>query len=329
MKALMYTGPNSLRIENVEQPSPAENEVLVRVEAVGICGSDMHAYHGHDERRPPPLILGHEAAGHVATGPRRGERVTIDPLVTCRECIFCLDGQSNLCRQRQIISMPARPGAFAEFVRIPEHNIVAIPPGLASEKAALTEPIAVAWHAVRLGAGLLRRPLATARCVVLGGGAIGLSAALVLLHFGAKYVAMSEPNSLRRATAAAAGPIDVHAPADEAEPHSVHLVIDAVGAAATRMTASRIVRPGGAIVHAGLLPGDAGFDIRKLTLQEVAVTGTYCYTHLDFIETLGAISAGGLGPLDWFTERSLDEGADAFRDLDSGAVAAAKIVLRP
>lgn len=329
MKALVYTARNELQYRDEPDPVPSPGEVLLRVEAVGICGSDMHAYHGHDERRPAPLVLGHEAVGFIASGPRKGERVAINPLVTCGRCEFCLDGRSHLCPSRQIISMPPRPGAFAELTRIPEVNVVTLPPGISSAKASLAEPVAVAWHAARNGVGLLRRPLATATCVVLGGGAIGLAAALVLSHFGAEDVAVAEPNALRRATVAATGPLRPYDPADAVAPNSAHLVIDAVGARQTREAASRLVRPGGVIVHVGLLPGSDGIDIRKLTLQEITLVGCYCYTHLDFIETVDALAAGHLGALGWIEERPLAEGAQAFRDLDAGSVAAAKIVLRP
>ena len=105
MKALVYTGPNALDFREEADPVPADGEVLVRVEAVGICGSDMHAYHGHDSRRPAPLILGHEAAGRIASGPNAGRRVAVNPLVTCGACEFCAGGRAHLCRSRQIISM--------------------------------------------------------------------------------------------------------------------------------------------------------------------------------------------------------------------------------
>jgi threonine dehydrogenase-like Zn-dependent dehydrogenase len=110
---------------------------------------------------------------------------------------------------------------------------------------------------------------------------------------------------------------------------SMDLVIDAVGAVATRAAASRLVKPGGVIIHVGLLPGSEGFDVRKMTLQEIIIAGTYCYTPLEFRQTLEAIAAGRLGPLDWIEQRPLAEGPRAFADIDAGRAAAAKIVLRP
>lgn len=331
MRALVYTGPNSLSYREEPDPVPLGDEVVVKVDAVGICGSDMHAYHGFDERRPAPQILGHEAAGIATSGRLEGRRVTVNPLVTCGACVDCVGGRSHLCRSRQILSMMPRPGAFAEFVRVPERNLVEVPDGLDTAKAALAEPMAVSYHAVNLGLRLAARPPSSLSCAVLGGGAIGLCAALVLAMSGVGRISVGERNEARRATTARSGPFTVYAPGSTDEPNdaTVDLVIDAVGAAQTREAACRLVRPGGGIVHIGLLPGNGGLDIRKMTLHEITFAGSYCYTMVDFRETVAALGSGRLGNLDWFEERPLREGASAFADLDGGRTAAAKIVLRP
>lgn len=331
MKALVYTGPYGLEIRDEPMPVAKPGEVLVKVEAVGICGSDMHAYHGHDARRPAPLILGHEAAGRIIGGTRDGQRVTINPLVVDPGCAYALEGRAHLSPSRQIISMPPRNGAFAEYVAVPERNLVAIPDHLPITQAALAEPVAVSWHAMRIGMGRMFVPIGKARVVVLGGGAIGLAAALCARHSGAAEILVGETNALRRAGFANMPGISAYAPGDTGEPreNSVDLVIDAVGAVATRAAASRMVRPGGVIVHVGLLPGAEGLDIRKITLQEVTLTGSYCYTPDDFAATVDALVAGGFGPLDWFGTRPLSDGPAAFADIDANRVAAAKIVLLP
>lgn len=331
MKALVYIGPNTVAYRDEPDPVAGPGEVMVRVEAVGICGSDMHAYHGHDSRRPAPLILGHEAAGRIVGGPRDGERVTINPLVVDPACPYAIEGRWHLSPTRQILSMPPRPGAFAEFVCVPERNVVAIPDTLPIEHAALAEPIAVSWHAVRLGIKHLHQPLAASRVVVLGGGAIGLAAAIVARHFGAQDIRIGETNPIRRETFATSEGFDAYQPGAGGQPadSSVDLVIDAVGAMQTRATASAMVRPGGAIVHVGLLPGHEGFDVRKITLQEITVSGSYCYTPQDFEQTAWALAAGRLGRLQWFEQRPLSEGSQAFADIDAGATPASKIILRP
>ena len=331
MKALVYTAPHALDYRDAPEPAPDAETVLIRVEAVGICGSDLHAYHGQDERRPAPLILGHEAAGEVMTGALKGRKVAVNPLVTDPAGPWAARGRANLSPGRQIISMPPRPGAFAQFTLIPERNLHPLPEGFDIARAALAEPLAVSWHAVRRALALAPVPPEEARLVVLGGGAIGLGAALAARAFGVGDIAICEANPARREMLARAGDFRVYAPGDPDTPResSVEVIVDAVGAAATRAAACVLAAPGAAIVHVGLLPGHEGLDIRKITLQEITVTGAYCYTPESFRESLAALLDGRLGPLDWFETRPLAEGARAFADIDAGRIAAAKVVLRP
>jgi threonine dehydrogenase-like Zn-dependent dehydrogenase len=331
MKALVYTGPGQLVYRDEPDPVPEAGEALIRVEAVGICGSDLHAYLGHDERRPPPLILGHEASGRALSGEHEGHRVVINPLVTCGRCNPCLGGRSNLCSRRQIISMPPRQGAFAELIKIPETNVLPLPEGFDPVKAAVAEPAATALHAVSVADRVLWRPLADGRALVLGAGAVGLSAALILRSRGVREVAIGDTNPLRRQTAQSAGDLAVYDPLDATRPeaNAYDLVIDAVGGTQTRKAASRAVRPGGVIVHVGLLETGGGLDVRKLTLQEITLIGIYTYAMVDFRATVSALCSGVLGPLDWVETRTLSDGARAFADLERGRTAAAKIVLRP
>jgi len=326
MKALVYTGPEALELRDVADPVPAGDTHLVRIDSVGICGSDMHAYLGHDDRRPAPLILGHEAAGTVVGGPRDGTRVTINPLVTCGHCPACLSGRDNLCATRQIISMPPREGAFAQYVTMPDRNLVPVPDSMPFEKAALAEPVAVGWHAVRLGVEALG-PGATGAALVIGGGAIGVAAAISLVAQGVADVTMVEPNALRRAYLDLGGVTVL--PPDGIEGRQVDLCLDCVGHDATRATACAATRPGGAIMHVGLGGGSAGLDIRRITLQEITFTGTYTYTAQDFRDTCAAMFAGRLGALDWTESRPLGEGARAFAEIRDGRVAAPKIILKP
>ncbi len=323
MKALVYEGVEQVVHREVPDAVPEFGEHLIRVEAVGICGSDMHAYLGHDARRPAPLILGHEAAGVIVGGPRDGARVTVNPLVTCGVCPACASGRENLCPNRQIISMPPREGAFAQYVTMPDRNLVEVPEDVPLGKAALAEPLAVSWHAVRLAIAALH-PASEKRALVLGGGAIGLAAALGLTAMGVEEVTLAEPNPGRRDFLLRLGLRVV-----DGVIGTYPIVIDAVGFAATRATASACAEPGGVIAHVGLGEDTGGLDIRRMTLQEVTFIGTYTYTAEDFRQTAQAIFDGRLGPLDWTEARPLSEGAQAFRDLRSGVVAAPKIILDP
>lgn len=331
MRALVYTDVEELTYQNRPLPASVEGEHLVRIMASGICGSDMHAFLGHDARRPAPLTLGHEAAGVVVGGKLEGRRVTINPLVACQTCDDCKSKRENICVNRQIISMPPREGAFADFVSMPERNLITVPDQVDLKKAALAEPIACGWHGVRLARSTLGGSLAGMKCVVIGGGAIGVGAALSLRAQGATDITLIEPNDLRRETLADVEGFEVCAPgaANMPEDSSADCVIDGVGYSATRAAASALARPGGVIAHIGLGEATGGLDIRRMTLQEITFIGTYTYTAQDFVETTEAIFDGRLGALNWIETRALADGQEAFTDIRAGRVAAPKIVLLP
>ena len=329
MKALVYTGPEAQAYRDVDDPTPAAGEALIRVAHTGICGSDMHAFLGHDERRPAPLILGHEVAGTVVSGELSGKRVTVNPLVSCGTCEACRSGRDNLCGNRQIISMPPREGGFADYLAMPEGNLVAVPDHVSDAQAALAEPISCGWHAVRLARKALFGDPADARSLVIGGGAIGLGAALCLRAQGIEHVRLVEPNADRARFLATSCGIDVLSPEEAETSGHYDLVVDGVGFAATRAAASARVKPGGVIVHIGLGSAEGGLDIRRITLQEITFIGTYTYTAEDFRDTAKAMFDGRLGPLDWVEIRPLSDGLKAFNDLRAGEVAVPKILLTP
>jgi len=330
MKALVYTGTEEVIYRDEPMPSdPTDGDVMLEIDACGLCGSDMHAYHGLDARRVPPLILGHEAVGVVQNGPRTGERVIVNPLISCGSCIDCISGRSNLCAERELIGMRLA-GAFAQYVVVPERNLLSMPKDMDIVKASLTEPAAVSLHSVAVAERVLHRPVSECRALVIGAGAIGVLAALVLQSKGCKDVYMGDTNALRRQTAERNGFGHVYDPL-QAEPAaaSFDLIIDAVGAGRSREAACRLIRPGGVICHAGLQDDAAGLDTRRLTLQEVSFIGNYCYTVVDLLASIDAISSGQLGELDWIEQRPLSEGGSAFSDVHTGSSEAPKIVLLP
>lgn len=333
MKALVYTRPNELQWQ--EQPDPVldDGEVVLKIEAVGICGSDMHAWHGHDPRRLPGLVMGHEFVGTIersaAPGFAPGTRWTGNPLITCGTCDYCVQGRNNLCARRTMVGM-TRPGAYAHYMSLPAASLIAMPQDLPARTAALTEPAATAWHAVNLSLRALWRPLHECRVLVIGGGAIGMLAALLLRHLGAAHLTVAETNPLRRASLEAAvgcRVIDprVQAPAD----NGFDFIIDAVGGKLTRAQALACVAPGGVVMHVGLQDWASEIDMRKLTLAEITLLGTYTYTTADLRATVDALARGVFGDLGWVEERPMDAGQQAFLDLDAGRSAAGKIVLRP
>jgi 2-desacetyl-2-hydroxyethyl bacteriochlorophyllide A dehydrogenase len=330
MKALVYTGPNEVRYQEVPDPGIVAGEVMIRIEAAGICGSDMHAYHGHDPRRVPPLVLGHELCGTILEGPGAGRRVTVNPLITCGVCEFCVQGRDNLCANRTMIGM-TRAGGFAERMTTAAASVIDIPQDMPVRTAALTEPAATALHAINAAVRTLARPLPEAATLVLGGGAIGLLCALLLRSYGCRKIVLAETNPLRRSSAERAAGVQTFDPRQGGAPPdaSMDLVLDTVGGKATRQAALAAVKPGGVMVHVGLMDWASEIDMRKLTLAEITLVGTYTYTTADLRATVRALYEGAFGDLGWVEERPLKDGARAFRDLHEGRTASAKLVLRP
>jgi L-iditol 2-dehydrogenase len=330
MKALVYTDTLEMVYRDEPEPVPATGEALIEIEAVGICGSDMHAYHGHDARRVPPLILGHEAVGVVQTGSQKGERVVLNPLITCGHCNHCLGGRSNLCARRELIGM-RRAGAFAQYVTIPEHNLLTMPQDMDPVIASLAEPAATSLHAIYLVEKTLHRPLSECRALVLGGGSIGVFAALMLASKGCAEIVLGDTNDLRRRTAESINTAEVYDPLGEDLPdrNSFDVVIDAVGSGVTRASSCEYVSAGGVISHVGLQDNKPGLDTRRITLDEISFLGNYTYSAVDLRAAIKALHSGALGSLDWVETRLLADGAAAFRNIHEGKAAAPKIVLQP
>lgn len=314
MKALVYTAVMETEIREVAAPEPGPGQVVVDLACCGLCGSDMHAWHGHDERRQPPLVLGHEAVGVVRDGAMAGQRVAINPLMTCGHCPACLGGDEHLCPEREMIGMRV-PGGFAEQVAIKQANLTVLPDHLSFENAALAEPLACTIHAARL----IDIEATDRNVTILGGGAIGLMAALVFRHYGFSAIRIAETNPLRRALLEQLGAFDCYDPlATDPGASSTAIVFDAVGSHHTRAAASMMVQPGGDIIHIGLQDSDGGLDTRRLTLQEIRLHGSYCYRRRDFAEALKLLADGVISGQGWADIRPLDEGGEAFRAVHEG-----------
>jgi 2-desacetyl-2-hydroxyethyl bacteriochlorophyllide A dehydrogenase len=329
MQALVYAAPNLVELRELPAPPTEAGSLRLRVDAVGICGSDLHAYKGHDPRRVPPMVLGHEFVGTVIEGAQAGRRYTANPIVACGHCRYCGQGRTNLCSNRSMIGMNLQ-GAFAQELMVPESCLVPVPDTLPNAAAALTEPAATVVHALALADRASTQPLAAARALVLGAGAIGLLAVLRLRSRGAASVSVVETNPKRAAALKEATGIDaITGEQALADAGSFDFVFDAVGVAATRDLAIAAAAPGSVVAHVGLGDWTSPLDWRALTLREITLVGCYTYTTSDLQAAVAALASGGFGDLAWVEERPLSQGSQAFEDLVAGRVASAKIVLRP
>ena len=332
MQALVYTDTQTLIYRKENNPKLVNGESIIKVSASGICGSDMHAYHGKDDRRVPPLILGHEISGIIDKGKKTGKKVVLNPLITCGSCDYCKGGKEHLCQKRIILGMNRpieRQGGFAEFVSVPDKNIYELPKNLNMKEAPIAEPCAVALHAVELGEKELFKPVENNNALVIGAGAIGLLCGLILSKIKkCKNIVMVDPNDKRLKESLKYLDADGFKP-DGKKILNDHfdIIFDTVGLESTRLQAIKSIKSGGVIIHIGLAQPRGVFDFRKATLQEIKFVGTYCYTNKDFEKTLSILTNKKIGSLDWIEYRKLKDGSLAFKEIHNGSCAAPKIVL--
>lgn len=342
MQALVWTAPGTMEMQERQLPTPGDDEVLLEVAAVGICGSELSGYLGHNSLRVPPLIMGHEFSAHIVqvdggklangAAPAVGQRVVVNPLVACGACTLCAAGLPNLCQRRQVIGAH-RPGAFARYVAVPAAQCWSLPDGLSEEAGALVEPLACAARAVRHAQWQGEGPL-----LILGAGAIGLCCLAVARTQSSGVIVISDRvvERLRLGEAWGAtvavdgGAADASTQLRSVLPDGAVSVIDAVGSNVTRALALSLVRPGGRIVYIGLHDEASPLAANYLVRQEVAIQGSFAYTPADFAHAINLLEQGVVRPSpDWVEERPLHGGATAFAGLVNGDITTPKIMLRP
>lgn len=310
MRALVFTRPSTVELLDVDEPVAGDGEVVVRVAAAGICGSELHGIRSSGFRQPP-LIMGHEFAGTTPDG----NRVTVNPLVGCGCCDLCEMGRDHLCRRRSIVGIH-RPGAFADRVVVPQRSVHPLPADMSFETAAVVEPLANAVHALNLA-----QPRPGARIAVIGAGTIGLVSLIVALRHSDRVTVCDLAESrLAVATRLGAPTVDTQLSGE------YDLIVDAVGAAETHAVSVQRLRPGGTAVWVGLLSNDAGFDGQEIVRDEKRILGSYCYTPDEFA---AALTLAQKVPLDWTSSFPLARGVEVFTDLMAGGGTIVKALLHP
>lgn len=309
MRALVFTGPGAMELQDVTRPAAGPDGVLLDVRAAGICGSELHGFRQVGFRKPP-LIMGHEVAGTTPDG----RRVVANPLVSCGACDSCRRGEPQLCRTRELLGVH-RPGGFAETVAVPAGALHDLPGDMDWVTAAMIEPLANAVHAWNRVA-----PSGGGRVAVVGAGTIGLVCLLVARHRGltdvtvvdrsATRLALAERLGARARATSLAGEYDV--------------VVDAVGSADTRRAGVDAVRPGGTCLFIGLAESEPGFDANALVRQEKRVAGSFAYTPAEFAAAVDLAAEVDLG---WATPVALEESERVFMALAEGAMQPVKAVI--
>ncbi len=323
MKALVWTAPGKAEIQSRPDPTPKPDEVVVRVRASGVCGSDLLGYLGKSKKRVPPLVLGHEMAGDVAaigSGVRDlavGVRVAILPLFTCGTCAPCRRGRSNLCASRLLLGMNL-PGGFAEYAVAPRPYVYPVG-SMDPLSASMIEPLATPLNFFESHA---RRPLETA--AVLGAGTQGLLALQLARLAGARDVAVVDTNDARLAVAKRLGATrTVNPKAEDAVAAVLDLtkgegcdaVVDAAGVTVTRQQAVKICARGGTVGLVGLHDLESPLDCLDVIGREIAVHGVYGYTAAQYAKSLELVAAKQVDVSSWVREFPLDEGAAVLQRL--------------
>jgi L-iditol 2-dehydrogenase len=343
MKALMLQAYKQFELVEVATPHLGREDVLVRVRACGICGSDVHGLDGSSGRRMPPLIMGHEAAGEImevgpqVTGLSPGDRVTFDSTVYCGRCHFCRRGDVNLCDARQVLGVSCgdyrRHGALAEYVAVPQHIVYKLPPEVSFVQGSLAEPVAIALHAVN------RAPLSLGdTAVVVGAGMIGLLVIQVLRLSGCGRIIAVDLDPHRLALAAQLGADEGLNPAESDVPAEVQkrtggrgadVAFEVVGAAVPFQTALAAVRKGGALVLVGNLAPVVDFPLQAAVTRELTLLGT-CASRHDYPIALQWIAQGKINADALITAVApLEEGAAWFDRLYRREPGLMKVILQP
>jgi L-iditol 2-dehydrogenase len=343
MKSLLLSEYNHLEIADMPLPPVGPDEVLVRVEACGICGSDVHGYDGSSGRRIPPIVMGHEAAGTVAAvGPQvrgyaEGDRVTFDSTVYCGHCSFCLSGDVNLCDKRQVIGVSCgdyrRHGAFAEFVVVPERILYHLPATISFAQAAMLEAVSVALHAVRVSEA---RGGETA--LVLGAGMIGLLTLQAARAAGCSPVLVADVDSTRLELAAQSGAdaiIDSSSANLLAEVHKhtgargVDLAFEAVGRNETVAAAIDCTRKGGTVTLIGNIQPEVTLPLQKVVSRQIRLQGS-CASAGEYPQAIELIANGKIVVGSLITAiAALEEGPRWFERLHAREPNLMKIILTP
>src|SRR3954453_12101032 len=343
MQALVLTEYRKFTLADVPRPELGPTDVLVRVAACGICGSDVHGYDGSSGRRVPPIVMGHEAAGTIAeVGPavRRakiGDRVTFDSTISCGKCEACQRGDVNLCTSRRVLGVSCgeyrQPGAFAEFVAVPEQIVYPLPAGCPFEDGAMVEPVSVAVHAVeRL------KVMRGERAVVVGSGMIGLLVIQALKVAGCREVMAVDIDDSRLALAKELGATStmnakandvVKLITEQTHGKGADVAVEVVGNAAALATAIGCVRRGGRVGLIGNLAPEVPFPLQAVVTRELTLVGS-CASACEYQRAIELIASGAIrvAPLISATA-PLADGQQWFDRLYAGEPGLMKVILQP
>ncbi|HZG86409.1 zinc-dependent alcohol dehydrogenase [Paenibacillus sp.] len=327
MKAVYVEDAYKVVVKEVDIPELAPNEVLIKVAAAGICGSDIHTYKGLHPFRKPPVIIGHEVAGEIVsvgaavTKFQVGDRVTVEPQTGCGSCEYCLRGQTNYCGTRGAPGIGGWYGTMAEYFAAPEPTVFKLPDGMSYDVGVLVEPFAVGVHAVRKAGIEVGDKVA-----VLGAGPIGLLAMAAAKAAGATTTFVSDVMDYALDTASAMGATHTMnimnvenwtQQAKELVGGEFDKVLIAAGVPGIIDQSLQLLRKGGRVVTIAMFHGTQTFDIHNLQNQEKEIVGCMTYTRADTLTAIDMLAAGAVNHEALISHKlSYEDAAEGFRLVD-------------
>ncbi|MBN2238806.1 MAG: galactitol-1-phosphate 5-dehydrogenase [Dehalococcoidales bacterium] len=340
MKALRYLGPGQLAVQEVPDPVMSDNDVLVKVMACGICGSDVHGYLGLTGRRTEPMTMGHEFSGQIVktgtlvTSFKEGDKVIVQPMNFCGTCVNCLQGNTNMCLNSKLFGVMAVDGAMAEYLAVPEKLLFKLPEACSYEVGAMTEPFAVAHGAVKKVGSLTGKTV-----LIVGMGTIGQCLLQLVKLQSPKLIIVSDLSDNRLKIARELGADAAINPGKENYLEAVKRLtggdmvdvsIEAVGIGVTVNQAIKSLKRMGTALWVGNSAREIEIDMQEIVTSALKIVGTYIYTHTEFGEVIDIMGTGNPSAEKLVSKVvSLDEAPDAFRMLHEQPDSFIKIIINP
>jgi 2-desacetyl-2-hydroxyethyl bacteriochlorophyllide A dehydrogenase len=302
VKALRYLGPHKLLLQEQPEPAIKENEVLIKIMASGICGSDIHGYLGLTGRRIAPVTMGHEFSGQIVKLGSKvksfdlGARVIVQPLNFCGECIYCQQGNTNMCVNGKLFGVMAVDGAMAEYLAVPEKLLFKLPEKCSYEIGAMAEPFAVAYGAVKKAGDLKNKNV-----LIVGAGTIGLCILQIVKN--PKLIVVSDLSDDRLKVATELGASKTINPTNQdylelvkifTDENMIDVSFEAVGIAAAANQAIRVLRKMGTSIWVGNSAREIETNMQDIVTSALKICGTYIYTHKEFGEVVEIMGTGNL-----------------------------------
>jgi len=340
VKALRYLGPEKLKVEDVPTPVPQRGEVLIRVRACGICGSDVHGYYGLTGRRIAPMTMGHELSGEVcelgdnASRFAIEDRVIAQPINFCGECVHCKRGLTMLCLNKKFFGVLSENGAMAEYVAVPEKLLYRLPDQSSFYEGALVEPYAVAYGAVKRAGDIAGKTV-----LVIGAGTIGLCVLQLIKQKKPGLVIVSDLSAARLKTAMKLGAdkginsqeedfLEVVLSATNGD--MIDLSIECVGVQSSANQSIRCLKPAGTSVWVGMSQKEMTINMQDIVCSARSILGSFNYTHEEFGQAAEIVASGRLNTSEMITKVvSLDEAVNVFPQIHDNPDDYKKVIVDP